>query len=63
MVYYQADCLLWTGLEFGVSENVRVYTTPEIARRSLFGGSELGGTVDPSVPPQDRDRPSIYSAL
>lgn len=30
---FQADCLLWSGLEFGVVDTVRVFTTPEIANR------------------------------
>ena len=34
-VTYQADCLLWTGLEVGVSDNIWVYTTPEIASQLL----------------------------
>lgn len=30
---YQAECLLWSGLEFGVSDTLRVFTTPETANR------------------------------
>jgi len=37
-VNYQADCLLWTGLEVGISDSVWVYTTPEIASQLLAIG-------------------------
>lgn len=30
---YQAECLLWSGLEFGISDTLRVFTTPETANR------------------------------
>lgn len=43
-VNYQADCLLWTGLESGISDNIRVYATAKVASESLPGGS-----VDTSV--------------
>jgi diguanylate cyclase (GGDEF)-like protein len=43
-VNYRTDCLLWTGLELGISDNIRVYTTAEVARRSLPGG--LADTLD-----------------
>jgi diguanylate cyclase (GGDEF)-like protein len=37
-VNYGADCLLWSGLELGVSDNIRVYGTAEVAQRSVMGG-------------------------
>ncbi|MBW4464331.1 MAG: sensor domain-containing diguanylate cyclase [Pegethrix bostrychoides GSE-TBD4-15B] len=30
---YQAECLLWSGLEWGVADALRVFTTPETANR------------------------------
>ncbi|MBW4513875.1 MAG: sensor domain-containing diguanylate cyclase [Timaviella obliquedivisa GSE-PSE-MK23-08B] len=49
-VNYKADCLLWTGLELGVSDNIRVYTTAEVASQSLFIGS-----IDASFYSRDSD--------
>jgi diguanylate cyclase (GGDEF)-like protein len=33
---YEADCLLWSGLELGVSDNIRVYATAEVAGRAAL---------------------------
>ena len=49
-VIYQADCLLWTGFEVGASDNIRVYTTTEIASQLLpLGLVEV-------LPQQDSDQ-------
>jgi diguanylate cyclase (GGDEF)-like protein len=53
-VNYQADCLLWTGLELGISDQIRMYGTAEVARQ-LVGGEELtedGGVGVQALRPQ-----------
>jgi len=46
-VNHKTDCLLWTGLELGVSDNIRVYATAAVAGRSLPGGivNTLGSSL------------------
>jgi diguanylate cyclase (GGDEF)-like protein len=44
---YETDCLLWAGLELGISDNIRVYATAEVGDRGALAMS--GATDDHAV--------------
>ncbi len=46
---YQAECLLWSGLEFGIADTLRVFTTPQTANR--YAASLGFAYPPPPLPP------------
>jgi diguanylate cyclase (GGDEF)-like protein len=60
---YQAECLLWTGLESGLSDTLRVYGTPAIVSQYAANFTPIRSASEAEDAPEDGANPSDRSGM